>query len=451
MGTQTSRERMIARIVELVEGFFASLEQCGGRAGLYVAEHSALRTALKIARELLQAWLDRGHAGHCGPRHVDAHGCVRVFKQYVVRTIETIVGVVRIRLAQYHRRGADPGCVCPLGDDLGLGPGRYSPGLEELIVLGAVQDVYRQPLSVLQRLLGVSVSVKKSETTVAAWGRRARERRLAHAEHQPSGRERIASTRPIEGLRMCVTTDGVKVHTTGGWSEAKLIAAYPFDEQGRRAGPVQYRGTLDYADAFGPLLWDVVQQTQAHRAEHLIWLGDGAAWIWNQQQTVAPHAAGIVDFYHAADRLWKVGRALYASAAQARRWSKRWISKLYNGKIDSLPPALLRQARRLGDPPKNCDDDDPRKIVADALSYFTNNAPRMHYKRYRAKGYPIGSGVVESACRHIVGLRMKRTAAMKWEPTNAEAMIELRTVWASRDWDRFWGLEPLWHHIRNAA
>jgi len=69
----------------------------------------------------------------------------------------------------------------------------------------------------------------------------------------------------------------------------------------------------------------------------------------------------------------------------------------------------------------------------------------------RECGYPIGSGVVESACRHIVGLRMKRTATMAWQEDNAEALLQLRCLCASDAWDRFWGFDVLWRHIRTRA
>ncbi len=75
----------------------------------------------------------------------------------------------------------------------------------------------------------------------------------------------------------------------------------------------------------------------------------------------------------------------------------------------------------------------------------------MRYDAYRAKGYPIGSGVVESSCRHIVGLRMKRTATMKWTEANAQAMVQLRCLTAGGEWDRFWGFDELWKHIRRLA
>ena len=144
---------------------------------LYVAEHSALRTALAIGRVLLEAWLDSLRGGHCGPRDTDETGRVRGFKQYVVRTIETVVGTVRVVLAQYYRKGAEPACVCPLARRLGLRSGQYSHGLEELIAMAGAHGAYRESLAWLERLTGARVSVHKAETTMAAWGQEAKAKR----------------------------------------------------------------------------------------------------------------------------------------------------------------------------------------------------------------------------------------------------------------------------------
>jgi len=146
-----------------------------------------------------------------------------------------------------------------------------------------------------------------------------------------------------------------------------------------------------------------------------------------------------------------VGRALYGDGEAGRRWSQKWTKNLYLGKVEALVRELAGLRASWGEPPGECANDDPRKLLAEADRYFANNAERMRYDVYVARGYPIGSGVVESSCRHIVGLRMKRTATMAWTERNAEAMVELRCLCASGEWDRFWGFEELWKHIRTLA
>jgi hypothetical protein len=454
MSMESCRDEIVAKLVAAVQGFFADAKEWPEGHRLYVAEYRAFRLAQEIARGLLQGWLDSLHGGHCGPRHVDGQGVERDFKQYVKKGVRSLVGAVVVNAAQYHKAGETPSSVYPLREKLGVGPGAYSRGMEEVIALAGVQEVFRDGLVLVNRLTGANVSQGKAAVTTAAWGVEAKARTLAAEERAETPAERIAATLPIPGLRRCVTTDGVMVQTTEGWREVKLMAAYEFGADGHKVGQAAYGGTLHYEADYSRMLWRLMEETRASRAEILIWLGDGAAWIWTQATLLAPQAVLIVDFYHASDHLWTIGRALHAGAggeAAAKRWVHKWIRNLYNGKVQALLRELAAQGTRLGEPPPGCPNDDPRKVLADAVSYFTHNAPRMHYAEYRAKGYPIGSGVAESSCRHLVGLRMRRTATMTWRERNAEAMVQLRCVRASGTWDRFWDVDKLWEFIRPKA
>jgi len=440
------REEIIAKVVRVVESFLDSPAAEGEEERLYTSEHRSLDYGRQVANVLLQAEVDAQGTGHCGQWHEDTAGVRRKFNRYVPKTVQTLVGPITVQRALYHRTGASPAGVCPLDGRLGLTRGTYSRGMEEVIALAGTCDVYRPALKLVNRLTGAQVSVQKAETTVAAWGAAAKAKVQAAHRAPQTAVERIAATRPVPGRRRCVTTDGTTVQTTERWRDTKLIGVYAFDEKGRKVGPVAYAGTLHYQEAYPVLLWQLLERTGASRAETLVWLGDGAPWVWNQQAIVAPHAVAIVDFYHAADRLWKVGRALYNAAGQeraAKRWSQKWIKNLYCGKVSILLQELVRHVPRIGTPPPECAEDDPRSVLHAAQSYFAHNAGRMDYARYRRLGYPIGSGVIESACRHIVGLRMKRTATMAWTEANAEAMVQLRCLCASDEWDTFWGLGKL--------
>jgi len=441
-------EEIVTKFVAIVEGLFVASRQWPDHNQLYVAEHTTRRGMLEVGRLVLQKCVDSKHGGHRGQHWVDEAGQSRTFKQYRTRRIDTVVGSITIRAAQYYNAQACPRTVVPHYQDLGLPPGRYSRGMEEFIALAGAEDVYREGLDLLNRLTGADVSVHKAETTAGAWGTEAKQRVKADLAPPESPAERIAATRPIAGMRRCIAVDGVSVQTTERWREAKLVTGYTFDAKGRKTDTALYAGSLHYKKDFGDLVWHVMETTGASRAEHVAWLGDGAPWIWKLQEMVAPHAVAIVDFYHARKRLNDLGRALHPRAKAATRWSRKWVKSLYLGRVTALVAALARLCEKHGDPPQDSKDDDPRKLLADAHRYFRRNAGRMDYKTYRSKGYPIGSGVVESSCRHIVGLRMRRTATMKWTERNAEAMIQLRCLRASGKWDPFWGFDKLWAHIR---
>jgi hypothetical protein len=77
------------------------------------------------------------------------------------------------------------------------------------------------------------------------------------------------------------------------------------------------------------------------------------------------------------------------------------------------------------------------KEINDNITYFENNQRRMRYDEYKAKGYHIGSGTAESACKHVVGQRLKQ-AGMTWSIKGAEAILQLRILWKNNEWNRFW-------------
>src|ERR1700724_338585 len=83
-----------------------------------------------------------------------------------------------------------------------------------------------------------------------------------------------------------------------------------------------------------------------------------------------------------------------------------------------------------------------RQTVREVTAYFQRNRARMKYDEYLASGYPIGSGVVEGACRHLVKDRLERTG-MRWVPSGAQAMLDLRATYLNGEWDAFWNFHML--------
>ena len=113
----------------------------------------------------------------------------------------------------------------------------------------------------------------------------------------------------------------------------------------------------------------------------------------------------------------------------------------FAGQVSRALRELRKYARSLGPPPDDVAGDDPRKALADNVRYFKNNAPRMRYDVYRRNGHPIGNGVVESGCKHVIAQRMKITATMSWSRKRAEAVLQLRDLVRSGQWDAFWALK----------
>ena len=146
----------------------------------------------------------------------------------------------------------------------------------------------------------------------------------------------------------------------------------------------------------------------------LILVGDGGPWIWglaDRLQQLGIEVLQILDIYHAREHIWKVAHQVLGSGLKAHQWADTLSTAL---KDQGAAPVL--QALRRLHPRRPNGKDEVRK----AIDYFTLNADRMHYTQYAAAGLPLGSGIVESSCRLVSGLRVKQPG-MRWSLPGVQA------------------------------
>jgi hypothetical protein len=152
-------------------------------------------------------------------------------------------------------------------------------------------------------------------------------------------------------------------------------------------------------------------------------LGDGASWIWRSFGNHYPDAVQILDFFHASEHLNEVARAWYGEGTErATRWVKAREHDLLSDRVETV----IRSIRSWRPA-----EEDAIQIRRTNLGYFTTNKERMRYARFKARGYHIGSGVVESACKTVVGQRLKQSG-MHWSEIGAEAILHLRSLLLSQ-------------------
>ncbi len=155
--------------------------------------------------------------------------------------------------------------------------------------------------------------------------------------------------------------------------------------------------------------------------------GDGAEWIWNLAAEHYPGATQIVDWYHASERVWELGRALHGGGtAKTRRWVARQLERLAAGRA----VALVAAWRRLACPAAAA------AVRDEQVGYFANQASRMAYGRYRERGLDIGSGMVEGACKHVIGAREKGPG-MRWGVPGAQAVATVRVLLFNGQWNAY--------------
>jgi hypothetical protein len=192
------------------------------------------------------------------------------------------------------------------------------------------------------------------------------------------------------------------------------------DQPALRAKNIRYACDILEAEAFGKLLWATGCSVNADLSPELIFLGDGAVWIWNLVARYYPNAIQIVDWYHAEEHLEGVANAAFPAGPPRTDWLEGVKQALWDGQVEAVISACEALAAAC-------------ELARKAGNYFYTNADRMRYDRFRTAGYMIGSGTVESGCKQIVSQRLKLPGA-QWAVPGAVHTAKARAAWLSGQW-----------------
>jgi hypothetical protein len=398
--------------------------------GIVGAEGLELETAEGIVRDrvqgigarVLEAGLAARGTGKTGPRRRCACGGWAVFDRYRTKQVQTLLGWMTMRRAAY----ACPTCGhghCPLDVTLGLQRDSLSPGLRRLTGrFGALL-----PFAEAAKSLHVAAGVQLSASTV----RSVTERIGTRYEQQVATQIATAWAQglapvPTGPARAYVAMDGIRIMSTAGAGrEVKVGVVQPVRDDCRSPHPpAHYVAGLESAAAFGPRLALAAHQQAIPAAEMIAVLGDGAEWIWQLAAEHFPGAVHIVDWFHASERIWELGRALHGvGTAETTVWVEGQLARLAQGHAATLATDWQRLPCR-----------GEAATIRDAqVTYFTNQASRLAYDRYRADGWDIGSGMVESACKHLIGARHKGSGR-RWSDAGAQAVAAVRGLLFNHHW-----------------
>lgn len=163
----------------------------------------------------------------------------------------------------------------------------------------------------------------------------------------------------------------------------------------------------------------------------VICLMDGERALWDAQAVYFPEAVGVLDLFHVLERLWAVAHCFHKEGSdESKEFVEQRLRDLLQGRVGYVISGLRRRlkAEKLSGP--------RRKVVRSAVEYLENNKAHMRYDEYLAAGYPIGSGVAEGACRHLVKDRMEQTG-MRWTMEGAQAMLHVRALYLNDQWEEF--------------
>lgn len=361
-----------------------------------------------------------------------------------------------------YNRNYYASCRCgegkaPLDEKMKINPGQVTAGLAELLGMTGVELAFEYSGRWLERFLmfGVSENTVRNETQTFGKIQAKQEEKLINEsqdERYLQKRQRTETNIPervygsLDGAYVRIEERGKDNDDNDKWREMKVGCFYTVEtvpdsqktkrhrkkesigHQALRAKGMSYFCDITEADKFEPLFWAMGCQAKADLASEVVFVCDGAKWIWRLVERNFPNAVQIVDWFHAEERLENVARDAL-SAEEASLWLENTRTALWNGD----PYFVVRACEKLAS----------SSVVADqAVTYFRNNAHRMQYDLFRSQGYMIGSGTVESGCKQIVAFRLKRPGA-QWNLQGAILTAKARAAWLSHDWDTLCALRDL--------
>ena len=443
-------------------------------ASAYEAELHIFRGIQQLGRALLQMFFESRAAERPAGPVVGADGTALTYHDRRPVTYVSVFGKVVFRRHAFTARGQ--GMVCPLDAELSLPERSYSDLLREWGGFGCADGAFHEVAGFLERILGWRPSVQALETSaredavdVAAFAERPVEAGpdqeveaaaatilVAQADGkgvpmvQADAKER--PVRPGKGappnrMREAVVTALYTIAPYPRTPEAVAAALLrDADDAGSAPRPrplrKELRATLDGKAVALARLADRAQRRDGPQIVDRVALTDGAHALQDQMRTALPGHTLVLDIIHAVEYLWSAANALLGERHPDRTaWVRTHLLLLLHGRVDTL---IANLTAAVADRPDLSAS--RRDAVATTIGYYQRNAPHMRYDQYLARGWPIGTGVVESACGHLVKDRMQQ-AGMRWTKAGAHAILDLRAIRLSGDWDAFW----LFHRKRQHA
>jgi len=243
---------------------------------------------------------------------------------------------------------------------------------------------------------------------------------------------RSEETVPKEAVTLAMSIDSTSVNVRGeGWRHATAATVSTYDAQGNRLDTV-YIGRMPETGktkAKRMLEREVEARTAKHKFRHIVCIADGARDLWRYFRRKYPNAIHVVDFFHVCEHLSKLSELFFRDPSEAQAWYKKYRTIL---KEDPKGASKLLRAARYR---RTLIKENPQ--IEAEIKYLQHNRSRMNYFELREKKLPIGSGVVEAACKNLIGARMKKSG-MRWTIDGGQTVLTLRSMILSNRWEKFW-------------
>ena len=178
---------------------------------------------------------------------------------------------------------------------------------------------------------------------------------------------------------------------------------------------------------FGRMMEVEADSRGFYHARNKVFVSDGLAYNWTIQQRHFPDFVPILDFVHAAEHLYEAARCVHDEWECQWTTYRRWAQMCWSGLVAQVIAEMKQHQQNIGPPPRDCDQTDARKILADNIGYFENNASRMKYPEYRRQGLPTTPALMESFVKEL-SARVKGTEKFWNDGQSGEAILQLRAA-----------------------
>lgn len=303
-----------------------------------------------------------------------------------------------------------PYCRTPYGFQM-------SPYLQELVVFAGQNHVFEDASEQLEKLASVQVTAKQVERLTHGYGE------LLEVSSKGLSKE----VQQLDQQMHYGMIDGGMVLTReDNWKEMKLSRVFKADSHMESSEKRNFIRESSYTAHFGGCnpFFRKLENTTDYLA-NMVWICDGAKWIWNWIESSYPDHTQILDYFHCVERLHGFAKDAFKNPDQRTQWLNQQEELLQEDEAKTVIANINLMTC------KGKAKQGQRTI----LTYYENNLKRMNYKTYRDQGLLIGSGPMEAAHRHVIQQRMK-LSGQRWTIQGAQQVANLRVTNKSGNWQQ---------------
>ena len=461
----SDHERNILKMQDQIEELSRLLLNDWQALELHTVEEEIFRTLLRIGNNALEAFVEKKGTGEKAYGD-EIHSHSEKNWNYI-----SIFGNVPIKRAYFWDKEKGSG-VFPIDEELNLPRKHYSYLLQNWNQLLAVDGNFDGARETLERILGINIWTKQSEeinqnaavsvdefyasnsegeqtqpVLVAEVDGKGvvirKEPREDEAVFKPrlkkgekNGKKKMATVTAVFGIERNIRdVDDIVKYETDNSEKApvqprlKIVAN---DEPKPRNKIV--RATLEgKEEAFGRIVMDIGSRDPHKKCDRIL-LMDGEPGLEKKAKEFLMPIGFIIilDLFHVMERLWTLCYFFCKEGSEESvEWVRKYLTMILTGKVGYFIGAIRQIMKKRGFSPSKI------QKIEKLLKYYEKRKCYMKYDEYLAKGYPIGSGVIEGTCRSFVKDRME-LAGMRWSEIGAEKMLELRSIKVNGKWDCFW-------------